>query len=121
MNYSPWIKELFQAIDGSDAKAFEQFLAEDVLFRFGNAEPVHGRATVGAVVGGFFDSIASLTHDVQDVWEFQDVVISHGIVTYMRHDSSRLSVPFCNLFKMKNNLIAEYLIFADVSALYSSV
>lgn len=119
MSQSPWIASLFTAIDTKDAVAFAQFLDENVVFRFGNADAAHGRATAQAIVAGFFDSIASLSHDVHDVWETDSAVISHGFVTYTRHNGTTLSVPFCNVFKMNGNLIGEYLIFADVSMLYS--
>ena len=40
-----------------------------------------------------------------------------GQVTYTRHDGSQLSVPFANIFKLRDNLIEEYRIFGDFSAL----
>ncbi len=127
MDHSTWITELFGAIDRRDAETFQKFLAKDVLFRFGNTEAVHGRETAGAVVDGFFHSIAGLSHDVHQILETPRTILSHGIVTYTRLDGSKLAVPFANVFNMieqhfheKDTLIAEYLIFADVSALYAS-
>ncbi|UCH85453.1 MAG: nuclear transport factor 2 family protein [Candidatus Latescibacterota bacterium] len=115
-----WIARLFQSIDNRDADTFVTFLSDDVLFRFGNAESVNGKTSVGEVVRGFFDSISALQHDIRDVWEQHDAVVCHGIVTYTRHDSSTLTVPFANVFKMDGELIREYLIFVDVSQLYDS-
>ena len=40
-----------------------------------------------------------------------------GQVTYTRHDGSQLSVPFANIFKLRDGLIGEYRIFGDFSAL----
>jgi hypothetical protein len=42
----------------------------------------------------------------------------HGEVTYTRHDGSRLSVPFANIFKLDGTRVREYLVFADVSPLW---
>ena len=44
-------------------------------------------------------------------------MICHGTVTYTRHDSSQLKVPFTNILKMDDKLIKEYLIYVDVSQL----
>ena len=40
------VKALFAAIDARDAEAFAGFLADNVVFRFGNAETVKGREGV---------------------------------------------------------------------------
>jgi TRAP-type uncharacterized transport system substrate-binding protein len=45
-------------------------------------------------------------------------VICHGTVTYTRHDASTLTVPFANIFRTRDDLIDEYLIYVDASALY---
>jgi len=120
MNKNNWVERLIQNIDDKDVEGFLSFLSEDVCFRFGNAEPVNGKATVGDVVGGFFESIKALHHDVSDIWQEEGAVICHGIVTYTRHDSSTLTVPFANIFKLDGDLIREYLIYIDVSELYKT-
>ena len=113
------ITELFGAIDKKDADKFSTFLARDCIFRFGNMPVVVGQPAIHGFVAGFFDSIASLTHDVQDTWHVPDGVICHGQVTYTRKDGSVLTVPFANVLKMGSKQITEYLIFADTSKLYS--
>jgi len=113
------IERLFDAIDGCDAARFATFLADDVVFRFGNAEPVRGKAQVQQVVAGFFASIQTLRHEIDQTWQCDDAVICHGQVTYVRHDGTELTVPFADIFKMAaDGLISEYIIFADISALY---
>jgi len=113
-----WIRRLFQSIDERDTDAFMSFLSDDVLFHFGNADPVNGKALVGKVLRVFFKSIKALRHEALQTWEQKDAVICHGIVTYTRQDSSTLSVPFANILKLEKGLIKEYLIFVDVSKLY---
>jgi ketosteroid isomerase-like protein len=111
---------LFKSIDGKDADAFVAFLSDDVVFRFGNAEPVRGKASVRDAVRGFFGSIKTIHHVVHASWDTGSAVVCHGIVTYTRHDSSALTVPFANVLTVENGLFSEYLIFADVSELYTS-
>lgn len=111
-------QELFQSIDNQDTEAFLSFLADDVTFRFGNAPSVTGKAAVGEAVSGFFSSIQAIQHDLTACWNEDGAVICHGTVTYTRHDSTTLSVPFANVLEMDNALIKGYLIFVDISELY---
>ena len=113
------IVNLFQSVDNKDIDSFSAFLADDVFFRFGNAEPVHGKNNVINGVKGFFESVKNLQHDISETWALDNSVICHGFVTYTRYDESNLTVPFANVFKLDNNLIKEYLIYVDVSELYN--
>jgi ketosteroid isomerase-like protein len=113
------IEQLFQSIDTRNTDAFLTFLTDDVMFRFGNAEPVKGKEEVGNAVQGFFESIQALSHDLHEILEHPDAVVCHGMVTYTRHDSSTLTVPFANIFGMSGDSIRDYLIFIDVSQLYN--
>jgi ketosteroid isomerase-like protein len=45
---SPWLRQLFAAVDAKDTQHFVGFLAEDATFRFGNQPAVRGRAAIGA-------------------------------------------------------------------------
>ncbi len=111
-------QQLFNSIDEKDTKAFLGFLTNDVKFRFGNAPVAEGYTAVGEAVGGFFSSIKSIQHELTDTWYREEVIICHGNVTYTRHDSTILRVPFANILTMENNLIKDYLIFVDISGLY---
>ena len=115
-----WAAGLFKAIDNKDTETLLTFLTDDVLFRFGNVERVYGKAAVGEVVSVFFDSVKELHHEVDRIWNAEDAVICHGTVTYTRHDSTKLSVPFANILVMGNNLIREYFVFVDTSELDGS-
>ena len=114
-----WVAELFASVDEKNIEKFSSFLAEDCSFRFGNFPAVQGVDGVSEFVGGFFNSIESLKHDISDIWPVPGGVVCHGMVSYTRHDKSVLSVPFSNIFKSKNGKVCEYLIFADTSQLYA--
>ena len=112
------IDKLFLAIDGKDAVKFASFLSKGCHFRFGNLPEVTGADNIQAFVGGFFESIDSLAHAIEESWNVPDGLICHGQVTYTRKDGSSLTVPFANIFKLDSTGICEYLIFADTSELY---
>jgi len=115
-----WILDLFQAIDRRNSDKFAGFLTDNATFKFGNAEAVEGKVAVKEAVGAFFESIKALDHKLIEAWEFDDTVICRGEATYTRHDGSKLTVPFANIFKMKSKLVDQYLIYVDVSMLYQT-
>ncbi|HVC29282.1 MAG TPA: nuclear transport factor 2 family protein [Gammaproteobacteria bacterium] len=116
-----WLTDLFKNIDSKDSAAFAKFLSEDVEFRFGNSPVIKDRKAITETVEAFFKSIRGLHHEITQTWIQADSVICHGMVTYTRHDSTTLTVPFANIFTLSSNLVSRYLIFVDLSALYSSV
>jgi hypothetical protein len=115
------ISELFRSIDGKDAPGFVSFLAPDCTFRFGNLPAVNGVREIENFVTSFFESIDSLSHEINDSWSVPNGLICHGLVSYTRKDGSVLTVPFANILKSGPVGITEYLIFADTSQLYPVV
>ena len=113
-----WIKNLFASIDGKNTAGFTEYLSDEVQFQFGNMPAARGKLAVAKQVDYFFDSIKSLSHHIFEYWLQEQVITCHGAVTYTRHDDSTLTVPFANIFRLNQQGISQYLIFADVSALY---
>ncbi len=114
------LSTLFQAIDRQDVAQFGSMLAPDCEFCFGNLPAVHGRAAIETFVGGFFASIAALSHAIENSWEVPGGLVCHGTVSYTRHDGSVLTVPFANVFAIDAAGITAYRIYIDNSALYAS-
>ncbi len=119
MTTPTWVTTLFHALDAFDADTFASFLTDEASFVFGNAEPVRGKLAIRTVVAGFFTSISAIRHDLLETWTISQEVICRGAVTYTRHSGSQLRVPFANIFKLRNGLIQDYLIYVDNSQLYT--
>jgi ketosteroid isomerase-like protein len=112
------ITQLFERIDNKDVNYFSSLLDDDVLFRFGNIPGIKGKVPATEAVTNFFDSISSLSHQVDNTWSDGDTIICNGTVTYTRKDQSSLSVPFADIFIMKEDKVKEYLVYVDISGLY---
>jgi len=115
-----WIGRLFESIDAKDPERFASFIATDGSFVFGNAPAVSGRQAIRDAVAGFFSSVRGLSHQVLGVSEEGARIWARGVVTYERHDGSRLTVPFCNYFEMQGESVKHYQIYVDASALYAT-
>lgn len=120
MENKAWLTDLFAAIDNKDADRFATSLCEDAVFRFGNADKVTGREAIRDSVDAFFASIKDLRHDLHNTWTQRDYTVCNGEVTYTRHDDSKVTLPFADVFAMKEEKIQEYLIYMDVGPLYDT-
>jgi limonene-1,2-epoxide hydrolase len=114
------LDNLFAAIDAKDTERFLGFLTDEASFRFGSAPAVQGKEAIHSAVGGFFSSIADLRHDLARSVAEDEVVICEGEVTYTRHNSTRITLPFVNVLEFDGELIADYKIYMDVGPLYDS-
>jgi ketosteroid isomerase-like protein len=114
-----WLKQLFIIIDRKDVKGFASFFTVNAIFRFANAPAVSGKENIRKAVYDFFSAIKGLRHNIARIWEFEDVVICEGEVTYTRLDNKQLTVPFVDVFRTEKGLIADYRIYIDISALFA--
>lgn len=119
MNNPAWVQQLFQSIDAMDTPKFMTYFAEGAQFRFGNAPPAIGKDAIQKAVDGFFTTIKRIRHNILNTWTHPDTVILQGEATYTRHDDSQLTLPFVNIFGMKDSLIKDYLIYMDITPLYA--
>lgn len=115
-----WMDELFSAIDSKNAEKFVMFLAENAVFKFGSNPDVRGKEAIKRTVQGFFMTINGLQHNITNTWVIREHVICKGEVTYTRKDNTKITLPFANIFEMKDALIKEYLIYIDINPLYAN-
>jgi len=111
-------KKLFASIDSMDTEGFLGFIHEDATFRFGSSPAATGHEAIRAAVEGFFSSFAALRHDLQQVITDGDYVACEGEVTYTRHDGSKITLPFVNVFEVDGDLISQYRVYIDIGPLF---
>jgi ketosteroid isomerase-like protein len=111
-------EKLFASIDSMDAESFLRFIHKDATFRFGSSPAVSGHPEIRAAVEGFFSSFAALQHDLQQVIADGNAVACEGEVTYTRHDGSKITLPFANIFKIDGELISRYHVYIDIGPLF---
>jgi len=112
-------RAMFEAADRLDVDGWCSHLSEDVHFRFGNAEPLHGRSAVREAVGQFFAGLKGLRHEILEDWTVDDKVIQQLQVTYTRPDDSQVTIPAVNILRIDGQSIGEYLIYVDLAPLYA--
>ena len=116
---SDWATRVYEAVDRKDTDAYVDFLAEDVWFRFANAEPLHGREAVREALYGFFAGMQSLSHDTHHEYRVDDTVILVADVTYTRLDGAQVTVPAVTIYELDGEVATRCQIFVDLAPLWA--
>ena len=113
------VAAIFADIDAFDPEKFVAHLTPDVAFRFGNADPVVGRAAVKEAVTGFFSTIAGLTHHILNIYESGETAIAKMDVEYRRQDGKSVTVPNADILVFDGDLVSDWQIYIDVTPVYA--
>jgi hypothetical protein len=111
--------DLFADIDSMEPDRFAAHLANDVSFRFGNAEPVHGRDNVRDAWASFCETVDGVSHELVEQFEAGNAVIAESNVTYTRRDGDKVTVPAVTIYRSSGALIDDYRVFIDLAPLFS--
>jgi ketosteroid isomerase-like protein len=83
------IRRVFATFDAKDVSALAAFMNDGVRLRLGNAALILGKSAFVSAVNEFRGSVASVRHEVLNVWSDGDAVIAEFDVHYGRLDGAR--------------------------------
>jgi ketosteroid isomerase-like protein len=110
------VRRLFEAVDRKDTVSLAQLFADDIAFRFGNADVVAGRPAVVQACEAFLAGIAGIRHEIEQLWQVDDDrVVAVMTVHYEKLDGGRLSLPCANTFRVRDGEVSDYRIYMDVT------
>jgi ketosteroid isomerase-like protein len=115
------IRAMFAAADGGDMDGQLNFLTDDVVLVFGNADAVLGKDAIKTQASEFLATLKGVRHEIHEMFhaaEDADVLIALMTVHYSRLDGSVVSLPCCNVFRMTGDLVADYRIYMDVNPVF---
>jgi hypothetical protein len=111
---------LFEDIDSMEPDAFARHLSDDVTMRFGNAEPLHGRAACRDAWAQFCETVDGVSHDMVNQWEVGSTTIAEANVTYTRKDGTEVTVPVLTIYETNaDDEIDSYRIFIDLAPVFA--
>jgi ketosteroid isomerase-like protein len=112
-------RRIFAAFDTRDVPAFTAFMTDDVRIRLGNADMVQGKPAFVVAVEAFLASVADFRHEILNVWNDGQALITELDVHYTRLDGGKVTLPCCNVFKLRDGLVAEYRSYIDITPVYA--
>jgi hypothetical protein len=96
-----WARDLYEnGVDRRDAARFAAAFTDDGWLRFGNNEPLVGRANIETAIAGFFTAMQSLRHTPGRTTVAGNLLFLEAMVTYLRHDGKEVSVYAMTVFEM---------------------
>ena len=116
---SDQIRSIFAAFDAKDVSKLAGFMTDDVRLRVGNAEMIQGKTAFVDAVNAFLASVAGVRHEIVNVFRDSDAAIVEFDVHYTRHDGNVVTIPCCNVFRLRDGLIAEYRSYIDATPVYA--
>jgi ketosteroid isomerase-like protein len=113
------VQAIFAAFDAKDTGALAALMTDDVRLQIGNAHVVNGKAEFVEALEVFFSSLARFRHSVTNVWSDLDAVIAELKVHYTRLDGTELTLPCCNVFRLRDGAVADYRVYMDITPVYA--
>ena len=116
---SDQMHRIFASFDAKDVSTLAEFMTDDVQLRLGNAEMIQDKTAFVDAVNGFLGSVAGVRHEIRNVYTEHDAAIVEFDVHYTRHDGDVVTVPCCNVFRLRDGLVAEYRSYIDAAPVYA--
>lgn len=120
------VKNLYQAVDSKNVDYLNDHLSQRIRFRIGNSPAANNKEIILQANRQFFSSVHSMKHTIEEVvsqivnkdGRAVDKIVCYGRVDYVRLDGSEHSAVFSTVLEVEDNLITDYLVFADLSGLF---
>jgi ketosteroid isomerase-like protein len=116
---SDQLHRVFATFDVQDVATLAEFMTDDVQLRLGNADMIQGKTAFVDAVNAFLASIAGVRHEILTVYSDGDAAIIEFDVHYTRRDGNVVTIPCCNVFRLRDGLIAEYRSYIDATPVYA--
>ena len=116
------IMDVFATMDAGDLDGLVAHMTDDVTTQFGNQAEVFGTTAFRALFTEFGQIISGLRHEVLDLWhavEDFDAWVVRLSVTYRLLDGKSVTLPCCNVFRMRGDLIRDYRVYMDIGPVLS--
>ena len=78
-----------------------------------------GKAAFVDAVLAFLGSVGGVRHEILNVFTDRDAAIVELDVHYTRRDGNLVTLPCCNVFRLRDGLVAEYRSYIDATPVYS--
>ena len=116
---SEQLRRVFATFDAQDVSTLAEFMTDDVQLQLGNEKMVNGKAAFVDAVNAFLGSIVGVRHEILRVYSDRDAAIVEFDVHYTRQDGDVVTLPCCNVFRLRDGLIAEYRSYMDAAPVYA--
>lgn len=120
-----FVSGFFEAIDAHrTAVGLAELFADEGVLRMPGFPEIVGRTAIALFTASLFDMIAEVKHDIKRFWHHEEDMSAavEGVVTFTRHDGSRLVEPFAVIVDFTHDdderiFVTRWSVYADYSKL----
>jgi ketosteroid isomerase-like protein len=114
-----WIEEYFADVDAMNLDAFVERHTDDAVVFFNDNPPANGKDEIRATIGGFWEMIDGLSHDIKKRYEDGDTVVLESEVTYSRKDGQQVTVKTASVLHRDGDLVDRLVFYNDPSPIFA--
>jgi uncharacterized protein (TIGR02246 family) len=103
------------AADANDADSFASYFSDDAYFRFGNAEPLSGKAAIAEATAATVSATYPVRHRVDQVVEVGSQVFCRFTILATKPDGEVLDLPCVTVIGLADGKIVDYRVHMDIS------
>ncbi len=111
------IEALFESIDRFDAGSFATFFAPDATYVFANYPATQGRDEIVSGAAAFWKTLASVQHDLLDVFPFDGGFVSRLEIRFDLKNGQSVTLPAATITRAAKGLISDHRVYMNETPL----
>ena len=116
---SDWIEEYFSDVDAMRLDAFVGRHSDDAVVSINDNPPARGKNEIRQTIGGFWEMIGGLRHEILRRYEDGDTVILESDVIYTRKDGQEVTVKTASVLHRDGELVDRLAFYNDPAPIFA--
>ena len=121
---SDWITDYYADVDGMRLQPFVDQHTDDAVVQFANFPPSVGKEAIGAAIGGFWSTIAGLSHERRNLWFVNggDTAVFEALLHYTTKGGAEVSLPCVSLLdRAADGRVSSLRVHIDLAPLFERI
>lgn len=116
---SDWIEDYFADVDAMRLDEFVERHSDDAVVSFNNNPPAVGKEQIRETIGGFWQMIGGLSHEIKNRYEDGDTVILESDVHYTRQDGQGVTIKTASVLHRDGELVDRLAFYNDPTPIFA--
>ena len=116
------LTDYFAAMEANSPREFGSYYAENMTLTFGNSPEIKGRDNIISALSDMLDEVASLGHDVVNVWEEEGgVVLFEDIGRWTLRGGAVIEIKAASKITIVSGKFVDQRIYVDNAPLFEAL
>jgi ketosteroid isomerase-like protein len=114
-----WLEDYYADVDGMRLDAYVDRHTDDAVVTFGNNPPSVGKDAIRESIGGFWQMIGGLRHEIHHRLDDGDRTIIQATCHYTRQDGSACPIPVASALTHEGEKVSSLTVYIDLAPLFA--